>query len=346
MERIRKLSKYQGFWPFVILITILLINGIVSGGVFFEIRIVDGHLFGRLIDILRNGSKLMLLAIGMTFVLATGGTDISVGSVMAISGAVACSIVDSRILPGLGQSVLAAVVIAILAGAVCGAWNGFLVSKIKIQPIVATMILMVAGRGIAQLITNGKIVTVTSDAYYFINGGYILGLPFPLFIILFAVLMMMLFTKKTAFGLFLESTGCNPVSSHFAGINVTLIKWLVYTFCGTMAAVAGLIESAGIKGADCNNAGLFMEMDAILAVAIGGTSLSGGRFSVPASIVGALIIQSITTSVYAMGVAPEITQVVKAIIVICICLFQSPQFKESLKKRIAGHKPERMEKEA
>ena len=341
MKKIRKLSKYQWFWPFVILIAILLVNGIVSGGTFFEIRIVDAHLYGRLIDILRNGSKLMLLAIGMTFVLATGGTDISVGSVMAISGAIACSIVDGRILPGMGQSVAAAVVLAVLAGAVCGGWNGFLVSRLEIQPIVATMILMVAGRGIAQLITNGKIVTVSSDSYYFINGGYVLGLPFPLFIVLFSVLLAMLFTKKTAFGLFVESTGCNPVSSHFAGINVSGVKWIVYTFCGMMAAVSGLIESAGIKGADCNNAGLFMELDAILAVAIGGTSLSGGRFSVPASLAGALIIQSITTSVYAMGVAPEITQVVKAVIVIFICLFQSPQFKEMLRKKILVHKPER-----
>ncbi|WP_312694808.1 ABC transporter permease [Caproiciproducens sp.] len=346
MEKIKKLSKYQGFWPTVILIAILLINGIISGGTFFDIKIVDAHLYGRLIDILRNGSKLMLLATGMTFVLATGGTDISVGSVMAISGAIACSIVDGRILPGAGQSVQAAILLAILGGVVCGAWNGFLVSKVKIQPIVATMILMVAGRGIAQLITDGKIVTVNSDAYYFINGGYILGLPFPLFIVLFAVALAILFTKKTAFGLFLESTGCNPVSSHFAGINVNRVKWLVYTFCGAMAAVAGLIESAGIKGADCNNAGLFMELDAILAVAIGGTSLSGGRFSVPASLAGALIIQSITTSVYAMGVAPEITSVVKAVIVICICLFQSVEFKEKMRKRFSAHKPERMVKTA
>ena len=200
------------------------------------------------------------------------------------------------------------------------------------------MILMVAGRGIAQLITNGKIITINSDSYYFINGGYILGLPFPIFIVAFVVLIAMLFTKKTAFGLFLESTGINPVSSRFAGINVDRIKWLVYTFCGVMAAVAGLIESAGIKGADCNNAGLLIEMDAILAVAIGGTSLNGGRFSIPASLVGALIIQSITTSIYAMGVAPEVTLVVKSLIVVFICLFQSKAFKDMLKRRFLSRK--------
>ncbi|MFT4144902.1 MAG: ABC transporter permease [Mobilitalea sp.] len=327
MKNKANILKYQAFWPFAILLLIIILNGIITGGSFFEIKIVDDHLYGRIIDILRNGSKLMLLSIGMTLVLATKGTDISVGSVMAISGAIACSIVSGNILTGVGGNVAIAVIIAIFAGVLCGLWNGFLVSKIQIQPIVATMILMVAGRGIAQLITKGQIVTVNSDSYYFINGGYILGLPFPLFIVAFALILALLFTKRTALGLFVESVGCNPVSSHFAGINARRVKLLVYTICGGMAAVAGLIESAGIKGADCNNAGLMIELDAILAVAIGGTSLNGGRFSIPASIAGALIIQSITTTVYAVGIPPEITQVIKAILVIIICLFQSPEFK-------------------
>jgi ribose/xylose/arabinose/galactoside ABC-type transport system permease subunit len=334
MKRWNRITKTQAFWPVMIFLLILLLNGILSGGNFFEMKIVDNHLYGRLIDILRNGSKLMLLSIGLTLVLATGGTDISVGSVMAISGAIACSIVSGNLLSGAGGNVAVAIIIAMLAGVLCGLWNGFLVSKIKIQPIVATMILMVAGRGIAQLITNGKIVTVSSEAYYFINGGYILGLPFPIFIVGLALILALLYTKKTALGLFVEATGCNPNSSKFAGIHVGTIKLLVYTCSGLLAAVAGLIESAGIKGADCNNAGLMIEMDAILAVAIGGTSLNGGRFSIPASIVGALIIQSITTTVYALGIAPEITQVIKAILVIIICLFQSTEFKATIIKKL------------
>lgn len=332
-KTIKNLTRNQGFWPFIILVVIILLNGVISGGTFFEMKIVDGHLYGRIIDIFRNGSKLMILSIGMTMVLATGGTDISVGSVMAISGAIACSILNKNILPFLGGNVVMAVIIALLTGLVCGLWNGFLVAKIKIQPIVATMILMVAGRGIAQLITAGKIVTINSDSYYFINGGYLLGIPFPVYLVLFIVLIALLFTKKTAFGLFLEATGCNSQSSKFAGIHVDKIKLIVYTCCGLMAAIAGIIESAGIKGADCNNAGLMIEMDAILAVAIGGTSLNGGRFSIPASIAGALIIQSITTTVYAMGIAPEITQVVKALLVIIICLSQSKAFKEMFQRK-------------
>jgi simple sugar transport system permease protein len=336
MKKIRQLTKAMAFWPAAVLLLILLANGAMSGGAFFELRIVDGHLYGRLIDILRNGSKLMLLATGLTMVIAAGGTDISVGSVMAISGAIACSVVDGRLLPGLGGNVAAAVLLALAAGVACGAWNGVLVSKIKLQPIIATMILMVAGRGVAQLITGGKIVTISSDAYYFINGGYILGLPFPLFIVAAVVLLSILFINRTAFSLFLQSTGNNAVSSKLAGISVDLVKWIVYTFSGLMAAIAGLIESAGIKGADCNNAGLFIEMDAILSVAIGGSSLTGGRFSIPCSIIGALILQSITTTVYAMGIAPEITLVFKSVIVILVCLFQSTQFKDAARRRFAS----------
>ncbi|MDR1638544.1 MAG: ABC transporter permease [Clostridiales bacterium] len=342
MQKVKRLSQNQIFWPLVVFVSILLLNGIATKGAFFEFKIVDGHLYGRIIDIIRNGGKLMILAIGMTMALATGGTDISVGSVMAISGAVACSIVDGRIFPGLGGNAGVAIMMALLAGLACGAWNGFLVAKVKMQPIVATMILLVAGRGIAQLITQGKIVTIginpainpiNPSIYYFINGGYILGLPFPLMIVIFFFLLALLFTKRTAFGLFVESIGVNSAASSFTGINVDLVKLLIYTFSGFMASVAGLIESAGIKAADCNNAGLLIELDAILAVAVGGGSLAGGRFSIASSIVGALIIQSVTTSLLAMGVVPQAALVAKSLVVIAICLAQSKSFKEAISSR-------------
>lgn len=338
----KKLKDRMEFRPLLSLLIILLLCGILSGGSFFKISIVDGHLYGRLLDILRNGSRYMILAIGMTMVLATGGTDISVGSVMAISGALACSIVDQRILMGLNGNVFAAIILALGVGALCGAWNGFLVAKLKVQPIVATLILMTAGRGIAQLIADGKIVTITSNAYYYISGGYILGLPVPMYIAAFMLLLALLMTKKTAFGLAVESIGVNSESARLAGIKVEKNLWLIYVFCGVCAALAGLIESAGIKGADCNNCGLMIEMDGILAVAIGGTSLSGGRFSLVSSIIGALVVQTITTMILAFGVAPEIIRVFKALIGIVVCLAQSPAFMAKLggmlnKKKVVAH---------
>ncbi len=318
------------FKPFCVLIAIILICGIISGGDFFKITIVDGHFYGRLIDILRNGSKYAILAVGMTMALGTGGTDISVGSVMAISGAIACSIVDERILAGLGGNVAIAVLLALLAGALCGAWNGFMVAKLKVQPMVATMILLTAGRGIAQLIADGKIVTITSEPYYLISGGYFLGLPVPMYIAIGVIILFLLLTKGTAFGMQVESIGVNQESSRLSGIKVERNLWIIYILCGMTAALAGIIESAGIKGADCNNCGLMIEMDGILAVAIGGTALSGGRFSIISSVIGALIVQTITTTIYAFGVAPELTRVAKAIIVIIVCLLQSKPFMDWL----------------
>jgi simple sugar transport system permease protein len=322
----KKLTQKLEFKPLCVLIAIILICGFISGGDFFKITIVDGHLYGRLIDILRNGSRYAILAVGMTMALGTGGTDISVGSVMAISGAIACSIVDQRILAGLGGNVVLAVALALLAGAVCGAWNGFMVAKLKVQPMVATMILLTAGRGIAQLIADGKIVTITSDAYYSISGGYFLGLPVPMFIALGVIVLFMVLTRCTAFGMQVEAIGVNANSSRLAGIKVERNLWLIYILCGLTAALAGIIESAGIKGADCNNCGLMIELDGILAVAIGGTALSGGRFSIISSVIGALIVQTISTTIYAFGVAPELTRVAKAIIVIIVCLLQSKPF--------------------
>jgi simple sugar transport system permease protein len=341
----KKLTKYQAFWPAAILLAILLLNGLISKGEFFRITIVDGHFYGRLIDILRNGSTLMLLATGMTMVLATAGTDISVGAVMAVSSSLACSIVESRILPGFGGSLTLSLIIGLLAGCVCGLWNGFLVAKVKIQPIVATLILMVAGRGIAQLIADGKIVTTNSAGYYYLYGGYILGIPFSLFIVAFFVTAALLFTKKTAFGMFVEATGCNAEASRLTGIKVARLKLLIYAFCGFMAATAGLVESASIKGADANNIGLMIELDGILAVAIGGTAITGGRFSIPASILGALIIQSITTSLLSLGVAPQAIKVAKAVIVIAICLAQSDRMREQLRRLAQKLRPSEKEAE-
>ena len=274
----KKITQSMEFKPFCVLIAIILVCGVISGGDFFKITIVNGHFYGRLIDILRNGSRYAILATGMTMALGTGGTDISVGSIMAISGAIACSIVDERILTGLHGSVLMAVLIALVAGAICGAWNGFMVARLKVQPMVATMILLTAGRGIAQLIADGKIVTITSEAYYNISGGYILGLPAPMFIAIGVIALFMVLTRCTAFGMQVESIGVNQDSSRLAGIKVEKNLWIIYILCGLTAALAGLIESAGIKGADCNNCGLMIEMDGILAVAIGGTSLAGGPF--------------------------------------------------------------------
>lgn len=301
----------------VALLLILFANWMVSPQ-FFDIRIQDGRLFGSLIDVLNRGAPVALLSIGMVLVIAMRGIDLSVGAVMAICGAIAASLADSHALP----VVLAA---ALGAGLLCGLWNGLLVAVLGIQPIVATLILMVAGRGIAQLITEGRIVTFTSPQLAFLGGGSVFGLPTPVVLTLGMLGVTLLIVRGTALGLMIEATGGNPRASRLAGIETRLITIGVYMWSGLCAALAGVVACADILGADANNAGLWLELDAILAVVIGGTSLFGGRFSVVLAVIGALIIQAMNTGILLSGLPPETNLVVKAGVVLAVLLAQSPR---------------------
>lgn len=320
------------FWPLATLLALFALNVAVSPS-FLLVRVHDGHLFGSLIDILRNGAPTLLVALGMTVVIATRGIDLSVGAVVAISGALACSIIVDSPDPGSVATVITATGVALAFSLVLGVWNGLLVAVLGIQPIIATLILMTAGRGIAMLITEGQIITVSSPAYKVIGGGYWLGLPASIIIAggMFAVAALL--TRRTALGMLIESVGINPAASRLAGVRARSITWTVYIFSGLCAGVAGLMISSNVTAADANNAGLWIEMDAILAVVIGGTSLMGGRYSLTGTLVGAFIIQTLTTTVYTVGIAPEITLVFKALVVIAVCLLQSPVMRERLRRR-------------
>jgi simple sugar transport system permease protein len=324
---IKNMTKSRLFWPLVTLALMIVFN-IIFVDDFLKIEIKDGNLFGRIIDIINRAAPLMLMAIGMTLVIATGGTDLSVGSIAAISGAIVCSLIGGDFKGAAEHPFAVAMAAALLVSVAAGLWNGYLVGKLGIQPVVATLILYVAGRGIAQLITEGQIITVYYKPFAYL-GGFAPRIPIPFSILIVAavLIIVLIALKKTALGLFIESVGVNPVSSRFTGISVTKIKILVYTFSGLCAGIAGLIISSMIRAADANNAGLMYEMDAILAVAIGGTSTSGGRFSVGASMIGALIVQSITTTLYAVGVPAQVLPLIKAIVVITICLVQAEEFR-------------------
>lgn len=326
------MRKHHLFWPLVMLAALLLFNLLYDPG-FFSLQIRGGHLYGSLIDILNFGSPLILIAIGMTLVIATGGIDLSVGSIVAISGAIACLTISQASDPGGPGIVVIGILLAVGLSIVLGLWNGFLVSGPGIQPIIATLILMVAGRGIAQLITGGQIITVMNDSYNFIGAGWLLGLPFSIFIVAVMLLIVVLLTRRTSLGLFIEAVGRNPKASRLIGIRSSVVILSVYLFCSVCAGMAGLILSSNLSSADGNNAGLWYELDAILAVVIGGTSLFGGRFYLGGTVIGALIIQTMTTTIYMIGVPPEITLVVKAFVVLVVCLVQSPDFRGALVRR-------------
>jgi ribose/xylose/arabinose/galactoside ABC-type transport system permease subunit len=298
-------------------LTILVADRLVSPQ-FFDIRLQDGRLFGSLVDVLNRGAPVALLSLGMVLVIATRGIDLSVGAVMAIAGAIAASLVDSHSVPvALGA--------ALGVGLLCGLWNGFLVAVLRIQPIVATLILMVAGRGIAQLITEGRIVTFSSPSLAWFGNGSVLGIPAPVAVTLGMLLLTLLLVRGTALGVLIEAVGANARASELAGIGTQAITVTAYVWCGLCSAVAGVISAADILGADANNSGLWLELDAILAVVVGGTSLFGGRFSLMLAVLGALIIQAMNTGILLSGYRPELNLVVKAVVVIAVLLLQSPR---------------------
>jgi simple sugar transport system permease protein len=329
----RNITESRLFFPAIALSLILLFDFIFIPG-FFSIENRDGNLYGSLIDILRNGSTVSLLAIGMTLVIATGGVDLSVGAVMAISASVAGILMNPSALRNevffvtdptyTFQPLWVVIGAALLVALICGLWNGMLVAYMKIQPMVATLVLMTAGRGIAQLITNGLRVQITYRPFSYIGQGWLI-LPFSLYIVAFMLAASWLLTRKTAIGMFIESVGINFRSSYFSGIKERNIKLMVYTFCGFCAGVAGLVACSNVKTSDANNIGLSAELDAILAVVIGGTSMSGGRFSLLASVVGALVMQAVTQSMYAIGVPAFALQAIKSIVVIIVILLFSEQ---------------------
>lgn len=321
-------------WPLVALALILLFNLLFTPG-FFHIEVRDGRLFGSLIDILNRAAPVLILAIGMTLVIGTGGIDLSVGAVIAIAGAVAALMIRPGYISGNLEytdppALIWLLVVPLGVAMAAGLWNGFLVSCMKVQPIIATLILMVAGRGVAQLITKGQILIFVAPQFQRLGSGFWMMLPLPVIIVGGLLLLTYLMVRKTALGLFIEAVGDNPSASRFAGINAQLVKLGVYIFSGFCAGLAGLIITADIRGADANNAGLNFELDAILAVALGGTSLDGGRIYLLGSILGGLFIQTLTTTILTRGVNPELTLVVKAVVVIAVCLLQSESFRKTV----------------
>lgn len=324
MKVMDKILSNRLIWPIIGLILLFAFNGIYGEG-FFKIEVMNGYLYGTTIDIINQGSKVMLLAIGMTLVIATGGIDLSVGSIMAVSGSIGALLVNES-----DYSFALIVIIALIVTTFIGLINGVLVSYIGLQPFVATLIMMVTARGVALLITNGFIYTFEHEQFVFLGNGHFLMLPFTLTIVLIMTVISIFITRKTAVGVFIEAVGDNERASRFAGINTRKVKMLVYAFSGLCAGIAGLVATSNIKAADTIKLGDTMEMDAIFAVVVGGTSLTGGKFSLIGSLIGALLIQTLTTTMYFLGVPPAITAVPKSIVIILVCLLQSEEFRKMI----------------
>ncbi|MEZ6197153.1 MAG: ABC transporter permease [Planctomycetota bacterium] len=316
--------------PLAALAVLVAFNALFTPG-FLELEIREGRLYGVPVDILQQGSRIAIVALGMSLVIATAGVDLSVGAVAAIAGAVAAvALRDGGHAPGTAVSM------ALGASLACGLLNGALVVCLRLQPIVATLILMVAGRGVAQLVTDGLIVTFDEPGFAGLANAAFLGLPRPLWWMVGLFVATAAIVRGSNLGLFIEAVGGNAAASRLAGVPDRRVRVSAYLFCAGCAGLAGVLECSYIQAADANNAGQLLELDAILAVVIGGTALTGGRFSLPGAVLGALILQTLTTTLYMQDVSADVAPAPKALAVLAVCLLGSPPLRARLRELARG----------
>ena len=318
-------------------LALLLIFNLIFDRGFFEIGTRDGNFYGPLLTVLRVSVKVMFLALGMTLVIATGGVDLSVGSVAAVVGALVAHLAADGQWPFL-PLIGVAFGLAIMAGLV----NGMLVAVGGLQPIVATLILMVLGRGVALSITGGNPISLKEPGLLYLGRGFVLGLPVALWLVALFFVGTTLLCRKTATGLFVEAVGDNETASRFSGVSTRTVKLLVYAFCSVCAAVAALIHIGDVGRVEPDRLGQLLELDAITAVVVGGTVLTGGRFSLAGSIIGAVLIQTLTTTLIRQGMSSEVAPVPKALVILTVCLLQSERLRSQLnwwKKKSGGGGP-------
>jgi ribose/xylose/arabinose/galactoside ABC-type transport system permease subunit len=269
-------------------------------------------------NILLQVAPTVLVAVGMTLVIATGGIDLSVGSVMAIAAAMAAV--------NLGSGVGVAVLLALLVSLIAGAFNGTLISVFRIQPIIVTLALLISGRGIAQVISKGgELIEFDNPTFGYLGKGYV-G-PFPVqVLVMFVVVAAAIFVMRaTAFGRYVMAVGGNEAAARLSGVKVHRTKIAVYAISGLLAGLAGLIETARLGASDAQKVGLNIELDAIAATVVGGTPLTGGRATIVGTLIGALIMQVITTSFNMNGIKFSWSLVIKAAIILIAVYIQRPK---------------------
>ena len=335
---IQKIFRRQIFIPIAALLILAIFN-LIADPSFYKITLGYNSagnpvLSGYLITILDYGSELAILAIGMTLVTAaSGGQDISVGAAIAISGSVILRVLcgtNSR--PDTLQApIIVAFLISCVVAMLFGAFNGALVAYFKIQPMVATLILYTAGRSIAAWINNNEL-PIVNDPSFAVSGGFIPGIPIPtpVFIAAACILVTVLVLKFTNLGLYTQAVGINESSSRLNGLNPAFIKFLTFVILGLCVAVAGLIKVSRLSSINYSVIAKDIEMDAILAVALGGNALGGGKFNMTASILGAFVIQFLTTTLYKFNVQSDALPAYKAVVVILLVVFSAPVVREKM----------------
>lgn len=331
-EALVNLIRRPYFWGIVAIALLLLVNTLKDPGYLaVSYNETTGSLVGNVIDILRAAAPIAMISVGMCLVIATSGIDLSVGSVMAVAGAVAMEFLASA-----GDSpgaALGALALALLFGAALGAVNAVLVSVVGLQPFISTLVLMLAGRGLAKVITGGQNTAASNDTISWIANGYVLGIPVVFVLAIVIVILVGLLVRRSALGLMIEAIGMDPRAARLAGVNRRGLLFAVYIASGTLAAVAGIFATASVMTVDVSNTGYQLEMDAILAVVIGGTSLAGGKFNITGAAIGALLIATLDKTVVFLGVSSSATPAFKAIVIVALCLLQSERVRTAFRAR-------------
>jgi len=334
--------RHSLFIPIAFLVFLLLINIFINPSFLIISLGRDSNnnpvLVGNLINILSNATELVILAIGMTLVTSSSrGQDISVGATVAIVGGVIMRVLcGSETQPTeLHAPIIVALLLGCLAGMACGAFNGILVSKFNIQPMVATLILFTAGRSIGSMAMGGlKPKSAASFGYY---GNFIPGFPIPtpILITIAVILVTVIALKKTNLGLYTRSVGINDKASSLNGLNPARIKFLTFVILGLCVGIAGFVQSSRVQTVNPYTIVPSIEMDVILAVALGGNSLGGGKFKMSGSIIGAYTIQTLTSMLTTLNVNTNAVPVFKAVIIIILVAIQSPVFKSLFGNKVS-----------
>jgi galactofuranose transport system permease protein len=343
-EWVGGLVRRQYFWGIIAILILLLLNTIRKPDYLaVTINPSTGNLAGNLIDILRASAPILMIAVGMVLVIATGGIDLSVGSLMVVAGAVSMEILNAAGDSSSPGAMVGALGLALALSAVLGAVNGVLVSVVGLQPFITTLVMMLAGRGVAKVITSGQNTTASNDSFRWIANGYLIGLPVVFLIAIAIVVLVSLVVRRSALGVMIEAIGINPRASRMAGVKPRGIIISVYAISGVLAGIAGVFSVSSAMTVDVSRTGYQIELDAILAVVIGGTALAGGKFSLSGAAVGAMLIATLDKTVVFLGVSSSATPAFKAVVIIVICLLQSQRVRALVTRRRAGRKPQSKE---
>jgi simple sugar transport system permease protein len=304
-------SRAARFAPWAALLVLLAANAAFTPG-FLEVGVRDGRLSGALVDLLHRAVPVALLALGSTCAIATGGVDLSVGAVMACASSLSVAALRA------GAGLPAAVALPLLAGILLGAWNGALVAFARVPPILATLVLLVAGRGLAQILTGGGVAHAPDPAWRELGRATLLGIPADLVLLAGVGALVALLAVRTTFGLHVAAIGVNARAARLAGLPVALVLLVAYALSGACAGLAGVLVGADLGAADASQIGLYAELDAILAVALGGTPLGGGRPNLQGSLGGALASQALTTTLLLQGAGTSAQLAAKAVLVLAV----------------------------